>query len=118
MNNKNSSKISNKPLSLIGVLVAMSMLLAACATSATPASNPSGAQPANTQSVSSGSTVSIDVATDPTLGKILVDDKGMTLYVFTKDEPDKSNCDAACMAKWPPLMTSGTPKVGPGVDAS
>jgi predicted lipoprotein with Yx(FWY)xxD motif len=118
MNTNNSFKTSNKPLSLIGVLAALSMILAACATGTTPASTPSVAQPAVTQSVSSGSTVSIDVATDPTLGKILVDDKGMTLYVFTKDEPDKSNCDAACMAKWPPLMTTGTPKVGPGVDAS
>ena len=32
--------------------------------------------------------------------------------------PDKSNCDAACLAKWPPLLTQGTPELGEGVDAS
>jgi len=31
----------------------------------------------------------------------LVDDKGMTLYTFDKDETGKSNCDAACLANWP-----------------
>src|SRR4030065_581306 len=85
MNTKNSFKISNKPLLLIGVLAALSMILAACATSATPASTPSVAQPAITQSVSTGSTVSIDVGTDPTLGKFLVDDKGRPLYNWLND---------------------------------
>ncbi|KAF0223183.1 MAG: hypothetical protein FD176_2154 [Rhodospirillaceae bacterium] len=32
---------------------------------------------------------------------MLVDDKGMTLYTFDKDEMGKSNCDAACLANWP-----------------
>src|SRR5574341_724905 len=35
----------------------------------------------------------INLGTDAKLGKFLVDGKGMTLYVFTKDEPDKSNCN-------------------------
>jgi predicted lipoprotein with Yx(FWY)xxD motif len=60
----------------------------------------------------------ISVATDAKLGKILVGDKGMTLYMFTKDEPNKSNCNADCLAKWPPLLTQGKPSLGEGVDAS
>ena len=60
----------------------------------------------------------ISVATDPALGKILVGAKGMTLYMFTKDEANKSNCDSACLAKWPPLLTLGKPVLGEGVDAS
>jgi predicted lipoprotein with Yx(FWY)xxD motif len=112
-----SNKIM-KPAMLISILAAMSMFLAACMSAATPAVTPSVTQPAATQAVSPASTVTIDVASDPTLGKFLVDSKGMTLYVFTKDGPDQSNCDAKCMANWPPLVTSGTPKVGPGVDAS
>ena len=112
-----SNKIM-KPAMLISVLATMSMILAACMSAATPATTPSVTQPAATQSISSASTVTIDVASDPTLGKFLVDSKGMTLYVFTKDGPDQSNCDAKCMANWPPLVTSGTAKVGSGVDAS
>ncbi len=47
------------------------------------------------------------VATDPTLGEYLVDSEGMTLYIFTKDQPGVSNCDAACLAQWPPLLAEG-----------
>ena len=54
----------------------------------------------------------VSVATDPKLGKILVDGKGMTLYMYTKDTPDKSNCTGGCLAAWPPLLTSGSPKLG------
>ena len=60
----------------------------------------------------------ISVATDAKLGKILVGDKGMTLYMFTKDGPNQSNCNADCLAKWPPLLTQGSPTLGEGVDAS
>jgi len=60
----------------------------------------------------------INVFKDPILGDILVDGNGMTLYMFTKDEADKSNCNADCLAKWPPLLTQGTPVLGAGVDAS
>jgi predicted lipoprotein with Yx(FWY)xxD motif len=60
----------------------------------------------------------IMVATDAKLGQILVDGKGMTLYGFTKDGPDQSNCTGDCLTKWPLLLTSATPNIGSGVDAS
>ena len=47
--------------------------------------------------------------TDPKLGKILVDGKGMTLYMYTKDDPNKSNCTAGCLTAWPPLLTRAAP---------
>ena len=108
----------SRPLYLIGLLVALAMILAACAPAATPTQAPVVSGPSNTQPAVSTSQAVINLASDPTLGKILVDDKGMTLYMFTKDGPDQSNCDAKCLANWPPLVSSGTPKVGPGVDAS
>ncbi len=107
-----------RPLSLIGLLVVMAMILAACAPAVTPTQAPVVSNPSNTQPAGSTSQAVINIVTDPTLGKILVDDKGMTLYMFTKDGPDQSNCDAKCLANWPPLVSSGTPKLGPGVDAS
>ena len=58
------------------------------------------------------------VAKDPTLGSILVDGKGMTLYIFTKDEADKSPCTGGCLQAWPPFLTNGAPAAGEGVDAS
>jgi predicted lipoprotein with Yx(FWY)xxD motif len=63
-----------------------------------------------------GTTVSVG-KTD-TLGSFLVDDKGMTLYLFTKDAPNTSNCYDKCATAWPPLYTMGNPVAGDGVDAS
>lgn len=35
---------------------------------------------------------------------ILVDAKGMTLYVYAKDTKGKSNCTGQCATFWPPLV--------------
>ena len=43
------------------------------------------------------------------LGQILVDPRGMTLYLYTKDEPSVSNCYDQCAVAWPPLMTDAPP---------
>ncbi|MDD5112160.1 MAG: hypothetical protein PHG85_06415 [Candidatus Altiarchaeota archaeon] len=46
------------------------------------------------------------------LNDFLADSNGMTLYIFTKDEPGKSNCYGQCAASWPPLLTEGSPLAG------
>lgn len=48
--------------------------------------------------------VTVTAAEHPTLGKILTGPTGMTLYMFTKDEPGVSNCYDTCAANWPPLL--------------
>ena len=53
-----------------------------------------------------------------TLGTILVDSKGKTLYLFEKDKRGKSSCYGACATNWPPYLTTGKPKAGPGTKAS
>ena len=42
---------------------------------------------------------------DPELGTYLTDAEGMTLYLFTKDEPGsgKSVCNDQCAENWPPF---------------
>jgi predicted lipoprotein with Yx(FWY)xxD motif len=52
------------------------------------------------------------------LGKILVDSKGRTLYLFKHDSGKKSRCSGACAAAWPPLRASGKPTAGSGARAS
>lgn len=52
------------------------------------------------------------------LGKILVNSKGRTLYLFEKDKGTKSECSGACAKNWPPLRTSGKPTVGHDLSAS
>ena len=45
---------------------------------------------------------------DSTKGKVLTDDKGMTLYVFDKDSGGKSACNGPCAGNWPPLAALGS----------
>ena len=52
------------------------------------------------------------------LGKILVDSRGRTLYLFKKDSRNKSACFGACASFWPPLRVHGKPTVGTGARAS
>jgi predicted lipoprotein with Yx(FWY)xxD motif len=52
------------------------------------------------------------------LGKILVNGNAQTLYLFEKDKKGKSACSGQCAKFWPPLLTKGKPKAGPGAKAS
>jgi predicted lipoprotein with Yx(FWY)xxD motif len=52
------------------------------------------------------------------LGKIIVNGKSVTMYLFEKDKHGKSACSGACATAWPPLLTKGKPKAGAGVKAS
>ena len=52
------------------------------------------------------------------LGKILVDSKGDTLYLWQADTETASTCRGACASAWPPLTTTGNPVSGPGLSAS
>src|SRR5947207_3255509 len=73
-------------------------------------SSSSSATPA--ASSSSGPTVT---AATTSLGKIVTDGKGRTLYVFAKDTSPKSMCAGACTSNWPPYTASSKPAVGGGV---
>ena len=52
------------------------------------------------------------------LGRIIVDARGRTLYLFEKDSRRHSACSGACAAYWPPLLTRGKPTAGAGVKRS
>jgi predicted lipoprotein with Yx(FWY)xxD motif len=51
------------------------------------------------------------------LGEVLVDASGRTLYLYTPDRHDKSVCYGQCASYWPPLLTTGKPRAGAGVKA-
>jgi predicted lipoprotein with Yx(FWY)xxD motif len=63
----------------------------------------------------SGATVSVRQST---LGRILVDGRGHTLYLFEKDTRGRSTCNGACAAGWPPLIASGQARAGTGATPS
>ena len=67
---------------------------------------------------SSGHAATVGVAANGTLGQILVDSQGRTLYLFEADSGMTSACTGACAATWPPLRASGKPTAGAGIAAS
>jgi predicted lipoprotein with Yx(FWY)xxD motif len=89
-------------------------LVSACAATATLASVASTLAHAGT---SAPAAIRVDVV-QTTLGRILVDGKGRTLYDFAADHGSTSACYGACAALWPPFTTSGRPQAGPGARAS
>jgi|SRR5689334_19249709 predicted lipoprotein with Yx(FWY)xxD motif len=64
---------------------------------------------------SSGAAVRVSTSS---LGRMLVDSRGRTLYLFEKDRSGRSACSGACASFWPPLLTKGKPRAGAGVKAS
>ena len=52
------------------------------------------------------------------LGRVLVDGRGRTLYLFEKDLRGKSACTGQCAGFWPPLVASGKPIATAGAKAS
>jgi predicted lipoprotein with Yx(FWY)xxD motif len=51
------------------------------------------------------------------LGEVLVDEAGLTLYAFTDDEAGTPTCDGACADAWPPVLVDAVPVIE-GVDPS
>ena len=66
---------------------------------------------------SSGAVASISTGSS-SLGRILVDGKGRTLYLFEKDRQGRSACSGSCATYWPPVLTHGKPAARRGVRAS
>ena len=66
-------------------------------------------------SIASGATAPTVSLRKTSLGPVLVNSKGHTLYLFMKDKNDKSACSGACAKFWPPLIVHGKPVAGAGV---
>src|SRR5262245_42174718 len=52
------------------------------------------------------------------LGRVLVDAHGKTLYMWAHDKSTKSTCNGECAEYWPPLLAHGRPVAGAGANAS
>jgi predicted lipoprotein with Yx(FWY)xxD motif len=64
----------------------------------------------------SGTAVS---AQSTSLGPILVDGRGRTVYVFANDKSNVSTCDGVCAADWPPVPAPSPLSASPpGVQAA
>jgi predicted lipoprotein with Yx(FWY)xxD motif len=88
------------PAAALATLATAIFLLYPLATHATPASR------------------TVVSTTKTSLGRILVNSRGHTLYLFGKDRSGKSACSGQCATFWPPLIANGKPRVAGGAKAS
>ena len=98
----------SRSLSLAALTMAAGGTLAACG------GNSGYGSGANTPAPSSANPT-IEVSST-SLGDVLTDGSGRTLYLFTHDSGSTSACDAGCTNVWPPL--TGTPTAGAGAQSS
>jgi predicted lipoprotein with Yx(FWY)xxD motif len=66
----------------------------------------------------SGSSTTVVSTAKTGLGRVLVNSRGRTLYLFGKDRNGKSACSGKCATFWPPLIAKGKPQVVGGAKAS
>jgi predicted lipoprotein with Yx(FWY)xxD motif len=104
--------LRSRPITLIAsaaVIPLSGLAVAAC--------GGGGGATAAAPKTSSGAAATVGVA-NSSLGSILVNSTGRTLYLFKADVGDKSTCTGACATAWPPLLTTGKPTAGTGLTAS
>jgi predicted lipoprotein with Yx(FWY)xxD motif len=85
------------------------------ASASPPATSPPTTAAPVTTAAAGGMTVAVNSSK---LGRILVDAKGRTLYLFEKDKGATSSCYGACAGGWPPYTTPAAPQAGGGATAS
>ncbi len=90
----------------VGLIVSLTGAAAAVASRSAPASR------------SAASAAALVKARHTSLGTILVDAQGRTLYLFERDSRGRSACSGKCATFWPPYLTTGKPKAGTGAKAS
>ena len=106
-----------KPMTLLAAALAVplaALTVTACGSSgndnnATAATPPPKAADGQAATIGTAST---------SLGNVLVDSQGRTIYLFKKDSGTKSACSGGCAVAWPPVRTSGKPTIGSGLSAS
>jgi predicted lipoprotein with Yx(FWY)xxD motif len=92
------------------------LALAGCSTSA--GSSYGGSASTSPSATANAPAASTDLATaSSSLGKIVVDGKGMTAYFFDKDTANASSsaCTGQCAALWPAITTTSTTPTVTGV---
>jgi predicted lipoprotein with Yx(FWY)xxD motif len=94
--------------------IAASLLIAACGSSSSSSTTSSAAstQPAAQTTSSTSSAALIIKTASSSLGTILIDSQGMTLYHLSGEKSGKFICtSSACVGVWHPLIapSSGTP---------
>lgn len=82
---------------------ALALLLSACGGGSSSGAGAGGSTP-----LAVSPSGNLLAAAKTSLGTILVDGKGMTVYMFAADKDGKSACTGSCAVYWPPVPAPAT----------
>jgi predicted lipoprotein with Yx(FWY)xxD motif len=107
----------------LSIVAGASLALTACGSSTRTASVAAQAPvaseapaPSTGSKPAAGAGVALKEASS-SLGQILVDAQGRTLYAFTNDINAQSTCTGTCAEAWPPQIVDESWSVAPGLDS-
>ncbi|MFF8916266.1 hypothetical protein ACF08M_23800 [Streptomyces sp. NPDC015032] len=107
-------KIHTRVASAAATMLAVAALATACSSDDGSTTTTASAPPSSDATAAAGA---VSTSSSPTLGTIIVNEAGRTLYAFDNDttDPATSNCYADCAAKWPAVPATTNAK---GIDPS
>ncbi len=109
--------LSLRSLATSAMVLAVALVFSGCGTPNSTLSSGGGQTTPVTEQA-----YEVKIATVGTLGPVLVDGQGITLYMFAADHQGQpSTCVDVCAVQWPPLtLPQGTaaPLAGPGINAA
>jgi predicted lipoprotein with Yx(FWY)xxD motif len=108
-------KLNHRTNDLVAAVRRPRMIVAAAAVAGLAAASFALHPPATHAAQAKGAVVS---TAKTSLGRILVNSNGRTLYLFEKDRNGRSACSGQCAVFWPPLITNGKPVARNGARAS
>jgi predicted lipoprotein with Yx(FWY)xxD motif len=104
----------------IALLGASAALFAACAGGGAATTAPAATTPATTAAATTAPAsqatagLTLNLATNATLGQYVTGANGMALYIFTMDTGSTSACSGACADNWPALNVAAASDVAAG----
>jgi predicted lipoprotein with Yx(FWY)xxD motif len=109
-------RFADKFVSLAATAVVATLALTACGSDTPTAASPAS----STSAAGSGDTATGGAAlgvASSALGQIVVDGKGMSVYMYDKDTQNagSSSCSGPCAAKWPAVTAESDTPAGQGV---
>lgn len=103
-----------KPVTILTLAPTPLLALAVAACGSSGGTTTASAAPLTTHT---GQPATVGVATT-SLGPVLVDSQGRTLYLFQGDSGTTSTCTGACASAWPPLRATARDTAGAGANAA
>jgi predicted lipoprotein with Yx(FWY)xxD motif len=95
---------SRRPSGWVAGAALVGLLLVAAACGSSGASSPTSTSATKASTPAPSTAVTVGTSQRGSLGTVLVDQSGRTLYRYSPDGTGKTTCTGACAVAWPPLI--------------